>query len=338
MNAIVPASTRHSAVLQPNSFAELVQFANMAAKSALVPKDYQGRPENVMLAVQMGSEIGLSPMQALQNIAVVNGRPAVWGDAMPGLCKASAVCDDIEESLTGEGDAMIATCIARRRGAKPVTATFSAADAKRAGLWSKPGPWQQYPQRMLKMRARSWALRDAFPDVLKGLIAAEEAGDIPPDAFSGTTILAEPVAPEPEIAAPAKPSRPTFRDTVRGLCAAATTIAEIEEIEARADYSNAVRKAAPEIADELRSIVAEARARLAVPRKLTVTEWLDALEKELVEAATAEAVDEITARSDVQKALDRLTNGARDRLNAMCKAALARTADVGPDGDLGGVE
>ena len=46
-----------------------------------------------MLAVQLGSEVGLRPMQALQNIAVINGRPAVWGDALPGLCKASPVYD-----------------------------------------------------------------------------------------------------------------------------------------------------------------------------------------------------------------------------------------------------
>ena len=59
------------------------------------------------------------------------------------------------------------------------------------------------------------------------------------------------------------------------------------------------------------------------------------MEKELVAATTAERVDEITARPDVQKALDLLTNGARDRLNAMCKAAQDRTADIGPDGDLG---
>lgn len=335
MNAIVSVSTRHSAVLQPNSFAELVQFANMAAKSALVPKDYQGRPENVMLAVQMGSEIGLSPMQALQNIAVVNGRPAVWGDAMPGLCKASAVCDDIEETLTGDGDAMVATCVARRRNAKPVIATFSVADAKRAGLWGKSGPWQQYPQRMLKMRARSWALRDAFPDVLKGLIAAEEAADIPPDTFAGPTIDAAPLPPQPGD--PSSSRRPSFRDTIRDLCAAATTLAEIEKIEARADYSNAVRKAAPEIADELRSVVADARARLA-PRKQTITEWLDELERTLAAATTAEAVDDVVARDDVKKATDMLRNGARDRLNALVKAALERTADIGRDGDLGGVE
>lgn len=71
----------------------------------------------------------------------------------------------------------------------------------------------------------------------------------------------------------------------------------------------------------------------AAPRKQTVTEWLDALEAKLVAAETAEAVDDITAQPDVQKALDKLTNGALARLNTMIKAALDRTAAPAADGE-----
>ena len=192
MNAIAktaPAAT----ILRPQSFADLVQFANMASKSAMVPRDYQGKPENIMLAIQMGSELGLAPMQSLQNIACVNGRPAVWGDAVVGLCRQSPVCKDIVEAVTGEGDKQVATCTATRVGAEPVVRSFSVEDAKKAGLWGKSGPWQQYPKRMLQMRARGFAVRDAFPDVLRGLITAEEAADIPVrDTFRGTTLDAEP--------------------------------------------------------------------------------------------------------------------------------------------------
>lgn len=186
-------------ILRPASFNELAQFANMAAKSAMVPPGFRNKPEDIMLAVQMGSELGLAPMQSLQNVAVINNRPAVWGDALIGLCRVSPLCEDIAERIEGEGDNLTAVCTAKRRGATPVTVRFSVADAKRAGLWGKAGPWQQYPQRMLQMRARGFALRDAFPDLLKGLITAEEARDIPPakpDEFTGPTIeaRAEPVA------------------------------------------------------------------------------------------------------------------------------------------------
>jgi hypothetical protein len=117
-------------------------------------------------------------MQALQNIAVINGKPSVYGDAMMALVQASPHCEGIEEILEGEGTVNpVAVCIAHRKGRMPVTARFSVEDAKRAGLWGKQGPWSAYPKRMLQMRARGFALRDQFADVLKGLLTIEEAWD-----------------------------------------------------------------------------------------------------------------------------------------------------------------
>jgi hypothetical protein len=158
-----------------------MQFSEMLAGSNMVPKAYQGKPQDILVCVQWGYEIGLAPMQALQNIAVINGKPSVYGDAAMALVQASPVCDNIEEYFEGEEGSgkYRAVCVAHRKGRQPVTATFSVEDAKRAGLWGKQGPWQAYPKRMLQMRARGFALRDAFPDVLKGLITAEEAQDFP---------------------------------------------------------------------------------------------------------------------------------------------------------------
>jgi hypothetical protein len=184
--------TSMSMVLRPQTFDQLVIFSEMAANSDLVPKDYRGKPGNIMIAVQMGSELGLAPMQAVNSIAIINGRPGVWGDGLIGLCRQSPLCQDIQEHFEGEGDQRTAVCVATRRGSAPVTATFSVADAKKAGLWSKPGPWQQYPDRMLQNRARGFALRDAFPDVLRGLKTGEELRDTPADTFQGTTLDARP--------------------------------------------------------------------------------------------------------------------------------------------------
>ena len=63
------------------------------------------------------------------------------------------------------------------------------------------------------------------------------------------------------------------------------------------------------------------------PRKPTTAEWLDGLERDLAAAETADAVDEIIARPQVQKALDALRNGALARLNAMIAEATKRTGD-----------
>lgn len=167
----------------PATITEAMEFSKMLSESAMVPRQYQGKPQDIMVCVQWGYEIGLAPMQALQNIAVINGKPSVYGDAAMALVQASPVCEDIEEYFEGEGTPNpIAVCVAKRKGRKPVVAKFSVEDAKRAGLWGKQGPWTAYPKRMMQMRARGFALRDAFPDVLKGLITAEEAQDYPDEA------------------------------------------------------------------------------------------------------------------------------------------------------------
>ena len=164
--------------LSLTTMSDAMAFSEVVAKTDFAPKDFRGKPEACLLAIQHGAEIGLSPMQSLQSIAVVNGRPTIYGDAALAVCLASPVCEWVTESVDGDGQTMVATCSAQRRGyPAPIISTFSVADAKAAGLWGKGGPWTQYPKRMLAMRARGFALRNAFADVLRGLVTAEEAGD-----------------------------------------------------------------------------------------------------------------------------------------------------------------
>ena len=162
----------------PTTLSEAISFSEMLASSSMIPKQFQGKAEDVLVCVQWGLEIGLAPLQALQNIAVINGKPSIYGDAAIALVQASSVCEDVEEYFEGEGTPNpVAVCVARRKGRKAVTVRFGIDDAKRAGLWGKQGPWSMYPKRMMQMRARGFALRDAFPDVLRGLITSEEAQD-----------------------------------------------------------------------------------------------------------------------------------------------------------------
>lgn len=163
--------------LTPKSLEEAMKLAELMSKSEIVPKDYQGKPANVLVAVQMGLEIGLAPMAALQNIAVINGRPGLFGDAGKALLLDRGFV--IEERDADEiRELGAARCSITRPGAsKPVVRTFSIADAEQAGLWNKQGPWKQYPQRMLAWRAFWWAARDAAADVLKGLGGGEELSD-----------------------------------------------------------------------------------------------------------------------------------------------------------------
>lgn len=160
---------------------DMFRFAKYVQASHLAPKSFD-TPEKILVAIQSGLELGMKPMRALQSIAVINGRPSLWGDAALGLVKASGLCECIKETIEGERDDRVAVCVSKRKGdPEELKTTYSVADAKTAGLWGKSGTWTTNPNRMLKYRARGFNLRDNFPDVLCGFHIAEEMMDTPPE-------------------------------------------------------------------------------------------------------------------------------------------------------------
>jgi hypothetical protein len=180
---------------------DLWTFAVKVSRSGVAPKGLE-RPESIFVALELGLELGLPPMAALQNIAVINGRPGIFGDAALALVRASGLCKSYDEYFevggerveepTDTADTTRAVSVSWRVEAdKPVVRSFSIADAKRAKLWGKDGPWTFYWGRMLRFRARGFNLRDNFSDVLKGFKTVEELMDydpvVPdPDPRSGT--------------------------------------------------------------------------------------------------------------------------------------------------------
>lgn len=162
----------------PTNFDQLCQFADKFSRSKLIPSSYQGCPQDIVLCAIAGQELGMSLMQSLQNIAIINGKASIYGDALIAIIRSSDVCEYIKESFDKE--TMTATCEAKRKSQEaPVIFNFSKEDAETASLWNKKGPWTTYPKRMLQMRARGFALRDAFADLLCGMITSEEAQDYP---------------------------------------------------------------------------------------------------------------------------------------------------------------
>jgi hypothetical protein len=133
--------------------------------------------EQACVAILHGATLGLTPFQSVQGIAVINGRPTLWGDALVAVVLASGQCEACDCEMSGKGEERVATATAGRKGHKPIQRTFSVADAKKAGLWGKSGPWTHYPERMLMQRARAFALRDAFADLLQGIQIREEVDD-----------------------------------------------------------------------------------------------------------------------------------------------------------------
>jgi hypothetical protein len=250
-------STQRASGLALQSFDDAFRFAKMVAASEFAPKDFKGKPESCLLAIQHGSEVGLSPMQSLQSIAVINGRPSIWGDAALALVQACPVCEYVREYLEGEGDNLTAVCEAKRQGyPAPTTVRFSVADAKKAGLWGKSGPWTQYPSRMLQLRARGFALRNAFADALRGLVTAEEAQDYP-------------TQPEPVVV------RPKFTDEPK-----ATVVKLKADQPATASDALGNARLAVSKAD---SITALNRLRTLVAQRLTEGKFTKAEHDELVQ-------------------------------------------------------
>ena len=163
--------------LQITTLADMRDVSQLILQSGLAPEGYKTAAQ-IFVGLQSGAEIGLKPMQALNSIAVIRGKPTLWGDAALGLVKKSGLLTEFHEEVNGEGDKMIACVKSVRKNSNgscsQVESTFSVADAETAGLWGKTGPWKTHPKRMLKYKARAFNLRDNFPDVLMGLHLTEE--------------------------------------------------------------------------------------------------------------------------------------------------------------------
>jgi hypothetical protein len=232
MTTEISTNTAPARGLALASFEDAFRFSKMVASSEFAPKDFRGKPESCMLAIQHGSEVGLSPMQSLQSIAVINGRPTIWGDAALALVQSSPVCEYVREFTEGEGDGLVAVCEAKRKGyPQPTVVRFSMADAKRAGLAGKTGPWSSYPARMCALRARGFALRNAFADALRGLITAEEAQDYPSTEAPAVVARAQEPAKATQVAQPpAASATPDDMAKARRAIAAAKSAERLRDI------------------------------------------------------------------------------------------------------------
>lgn len=190
----------HNGEIQLENIEGAYRFAQAVIKSELAPKHFK-TPEQVLIAWQHGAELKMKPMQALQNIAVINGRPSVWGKATAGIVVASGLCEIFEEWFEGKEfeDDYTACCKVKRIGISTIRIErYTVADAKRAGLWGKAGPWVQYSKDMLRYKSRSRAFV-LFADALTGLPIMEDIQDVPAERPALTERATE-ASPDPLLA------------------------------------------------------------------------------------------------------------------------------------------
>lgn len=173
----------------PQSIEEVFRLAKCISVTGLAPQG-MNTPEQITVAIMTGLEIGLPPMFAIQKIAVINGRPAIWGDAVPALLWSKGF--KLREWIEGADNDRVAHCEVTRPDGTKIERSYSVKQAIKAGLWqaqekvkrkSKDGgyyekdndsPWFRFQERMLPMRARGYASRDGAADALSGLYIAEE--------------------------------------------------------------------------------------------------------------------------------------------------------------------
>lgn len=189
-----PMKTTEGGLLIGSTFEEQFRVARAYCASGILPQSFN-TPEKVLVGMQFALELGLKPLTALRQIAVVNGNPSLWGDMPLSLVMQSGKLQYIREYWTDEQGKKIcaendnlgakaygAVCSVRRVGMEDeCVRSFTLEDARVAGLLNK-NPWKAYPKRMLQCRARAWALKDTFPDALNGAPIAEYDYDYIPES------------------------------------------------------------------------------------------------------------------------------------------------------------
>jgi len=176
----------------------LAKLSGQFSNSSMVPSAYRNEPGNVIVALAAGMPLGLSPLACLQSVAVINGKPTLYGDAPIAQVLAHPSLLSIVEDTSGTisaGDREHVITIKRKLRSGETQSTkrsFGIQDAKLAKLWGKTGPWVQYPDRMLFNRARALAVRDAFADVLQGTTFA--ADNTEPEVVKAIPVQQEPLA------------------------------------------------------------------------------------------------------------------------------------------------
>lgn len=154
------------------------RVATLLYRARLAPVSFK-TPEQIAVALLRAIELKIPPLQAIEGMSVINGRVGLMGDLALSIVESSGLLEDKKVQYSGKDDELSCTITLTRKGRSPASYSFSVAQAKRAGLWGRPGPWTQYPDRMLRYRALGFGLRDEFPDVLKGIKTIEELQDYP---------------------------------------------------------------------------------------------------------------------------------------------------------------
>lgn len=180
---LIPAPSITMGFNNAQSFELMQRAAKLLASSTLVPKEYQGNLPNCVIALNMAQRVGADPLQVMQNLYVVHGRPG-WSSqfliATFNQCgRFSAMRFEFFGETGKDSWGCRAWAIEKETGEKITGADITIKTAKDEGWYSKNGSkWKTMPQQMLMYRAASWFVRAYAPELSMGLQTQEELRDV----------------------------------------------------------------------------------------------------------------------------------------------------------------
>ena len=165
------------------NMAKLMEMSKMLAKSTIIPVSYQNREENVFVALDMASRMGISVMVVMQNLYVIQGKPSWAGQAVGAMIRSNPQFRNVELHFVGEegkdnwGAYVTAEKVSNGKTLKGGTVTI--AIAKKESWYQKAGSkWQTMPEIMLSYRAYTWFGRVYCPEIMMGMQSTEEVYDV----------------------------------------------------------------------------------------------------------------------------------------------------------------
>lgn len=181
--ATVNATVQTPAFADDKVFNHTQRVAIMMAKSDLVPENYRGEKNipNVMIALEMAHRIGASPLQVMQNLYVVHGKPSWSSQFIIASINSCGKFSPLRFEVEGEGDNM--TCCAwaydKSTNDKLAGPKITMAMAKAEGWTTKNGSkWKTMPELMIRYRAAAFFGRLYAPEIMMGMQSTEELHDI----------------------------------------------------------------------------------------------------------------------------------------------------------------
>ena len=162
------------------SFALVQRQGQLFSSSTLVPKQFQGNLSDCVMALEMASRLGASPLAIMQNIYIVHGKPSWSSTFLIGMINACGRFTPLQYELSGEGDARQCVAHAKTRDGERVESPAVSIDmAKKEGWFGKNGSkWQTMPELMLRYRTATLFARLYAPDLTLGMKTQEEVIDI----------------------------------------------------------------------------------------------------------------------------------------------------------------